>query len=304
MDFTAIDFETANQRRDSACQLATVVVQNGRIVDRHCWLIRPRPFYFNSRNIDVHGIQPQEVAEEPEFGEIWPTIAPHVQATCLVAHNASFDIGVLRDCVSAHEHRVPELSFTCTRLIARAAWPGRQGYGLKAIADWLGIQFRHHDALEDSIACARILLAAAATVGADSLEDLESKLNLCRGAANASSYLGAKKAARVRRTRVPLATLATPVEPNVDLQRLFIRAEFLRNLAGKHVVLSGKLKSMSRENAEQLARKLGASLQPRVTPQTDILIVGESDPADLPTAEVQHVTQLDEAGFIGLMLHG
>jgi DNA polymerase III epsilon subunit-like protein len=34
MDFTAIDFETANQRRDSACQLAAVVGRGGQLVDR------------------------------------------------------------------------------------------------------------------------------------------------------------------------------------------------------------------------------------------------------------------------------
>jgi DNA polymerase III subunit epsilon len=312
MDFTAIDFETANQRRDSACQLAAVVVQDGQIVDRQMWLIRPRPFYFNFRNIEVHGIQPERVAEQPEFGEIWPTIAPHVQATCLVAHNAPFDIGVLRECLISHNHRIPKLNFTCTRLIARAAWPGRQGsgregYGLKSLADWLGIQFRHHDALEDSVACARILLAAAATVGATSLDDLETKLKLTRGVANATEYFGAKRATRVRPVKTPADLPALPTEPAIDIQRLFVRAEFLKKLAGKYVVFSGSFKSMSRENAEQLAKKLGASLQSHVTQQTDIVIVGEAaGRANVGNTLADHrypVKLLDEAEFLGLVQH-
>ena len=35
-DFTAIDFETASRRADSACQLAAVVVREGRIVTSSC----------------------------------------------------------------------------------------------------------------------------------------------------------------------------------------------------------------------------------------------------------------------------
>ena len=50
-DFTAIDFETASRRSDSACQLAAVRVREGRIVYQACWLIRPEPFYFSEFNI-------------------------------------------------------------------------------------------------------------------------------------------------------------------------------------------------------------------------------------------------------------
>ncbi len=67
MDFTAIDFETANSARHSACQLAAVTVRGGEIVDQQCWMIRPQPFYFHPMNIRVHGIEPERVADEPEF---------------------------------------------------------------------------------------------------------------------------------------------------------------------------------------------------------------------------------------------
>ncbi|MGV3486313.1 MAG: exonuclease domain-containing protein [Planctomycetaceae bacterium] len=335
MDFIAIDFETANQRRDSACQLAAVVVQNGEIVDRQMWMIRPRPFFFSPWNIQVHGIQPHQVADEPEFGELWPTMARHLQNACLVAHNAPFDIGVLMACIRAHDHTVPEIEFTCTRLIARAAWPGRSGYGLKPIANWLGIDFRHHDALEDSVACARILLAAAAHTGAQSLEELESELKLSRGLADNHIYQGAKKAARARVSRPRSRAFdATPLradsnadhsdttnpatdppisKPELDLQRLFIRAEFLQRLSGKQVVFSGPLKWLSQENAEQLARKLGASIERQVTLQTDYVIFGETHDAaigdsiassqPLPAFNLagRPINRLSEHDFIGLV---
>lgn len=191
MDFTAIDFETANSGRHSACQLAAVKVRGGQIVDQQCWLIRPRPFHFSPINIRIHGISPDQVAEEPEFGQCWPSIAQHLRGQCLIAHNAPFDINVLLACLRYHQLPIPELTFSCTRLIARQTWTDRPGYGLKPLADWLGVTFRHHDALEDSIACARILLAAAESLGASSMESLEQTLALRRGTAGQWGYRGA-----------------------------------------------------------------------------------------------------------------
>jgi len=59
MDFIAFDFETANRRSDSACQLGAIVVRGGQVVGRHQWMIRPRPFFFHPGNIRIHGIHPQ-----------------------------------------------------------------------------------------------------------------------------------------------------------------------------------------------------------------------------------------------------
>jgi DNA polymerase-3 subunit epsilon len=41
LDFTAIDFETANSSSASACSVGLVKVQDGRVVDREYWLIKP-----------------------------------------------------------------------------------------------------------------------------------------------------------------------------------------------------------------------------------------------------------------------
>ena len=338
MDFVAIDFETANHRRDSACQLAAVVVSGGEIVDRQKWMIRPKPFYFSPRCIEVHGILPDQVAGEPEFGELWDSIAPFLEASCLVAHNAPFDIGVLVECLRSHRLATPTLSFTCTRLISRAVWPGQSGYGLKRVAERLGITFRHHDALEDSLACAKILLAAAKVAGVEDLPSLEFKYKLARGTASAVGYEGAKRATRARQprsvaetkasyltSRLPSAkslTEALPAqspqpEPSLDLHRLLLRADFLKRLAGKRVVLSGRLKMLSVEDAKQLAVRLGASVQLDVNEQTDVVIVGEAwEPAqvdtDLTACEAMHAAKrliaggsrlelLTEADFLGLV---
>ena len=300
MDFTAIDFETANGRADSACQLAVVVVRDGQIVHQQQWLIRPRPFFFSPRNIQIHGIGPQQVADQPDFGALWADLRPHLTAGCLAAHNARFDIGVLRACLDRHALPIPELQFTCTCLIARRAWPGMGRYGLKPTASRLGIDFRHHDALEDSVACAKILLAAARFRAAQTLEQLEQQLRIDRGCSDAHGVTNPCRSGRPRRSvRAPAAGVSGtavlrsavpsagrddphadhaqgPAE-TIDLHRLMLRAELLRSLAGKRIVFTGLLRLVPRQQAEQLAIRLGATCDARVTARTDLLVVGLPD---------------------------
>jgi DNA polymerase-3 subunit epsilon len=312
-DFTAIDFETASRRADSACQLAAVIVREGRIADEAMWMIRPEPFYFSRSNVQIHGITPQQVREEPVFGDLWSEIAEKLTCDCLVAHNANFDIGVLLACLRAHNQTIPDLQFTCTRAIARRTWPHHRRYGLKPLSNWLGIRFRHHDALEDSIACAKILLAAGIDREADSLEDLEKRLKLSRGKAGDWGYRGPTGRSAGKRSRpsrnaknqnagaqnsgAPNAQLpflfpgqvAAPqteyrvnadTHEAVDLQRLMIRAEFIRPLLGMRVVFSGRLRSVSQQEAESLATRLGGTCQARVDESTDFLVVGRAGGSD------------------------
>ncbi|WDQ16830.1 exonuclease domain-containing protein [Rhodopirellula sp. P2] len=304
MDFTAIDFETATRRSDSACQLAAVRVRGGEIVDSASWLIRPRPFVFSPANIQIHGITPGMVRDESEFGELWPDIQSTLGDDCLIAHNASFDLGVLMACLESHDHPVPDMQYSCTRAIARRTWPQQPRFGLKPLSDWLGIRFRHHDALEDSIACAKIALAAAEDSGATSLEELEAKLSLSRGTAGEWGKQGptTRRASTKRKSSpqrsglrtpevviagstVPDSTPSTAAAPRtcgiggsgVDLQRLMIRADFIRPLEGRKVVFTGVLHKLQREEAELLTSHCGGKCQTNVSRKTDLVVVGELD---------------------------
>ncbi|TWU22011.1 DNA polymerase III PolC-type [Novipirellula galeiformis] len=324
-NFTAIDFETATHRSDSACQLAGVVVRDGVVVDSKVWLIRPKPFLFSPANIQIHGISPEQVRDQPDFGERWPEVAkflrihssdrPGAEPECLVAHNASFDMGVLMGCLHTHQIPIPDIQYTCTRAIARQVWPERPRFGLKPLADWLGLRFHHHDALEDSRVCAQILLAAGIQAGVATLEELEQSVKLSRGVAGgwgkrgpakshfrkpnphraaASSHGGPARLptlsrqgnAQRRPDSVAIdSALGTPGRdpngasqaPSMDLQRLFVRAEFIRPLAGKTVVFTGKFEHLSREDAESLAKRLGGTCQSTVTAKTNLLVVGKTD---------------------------
>lgn len=156
--FAAIDFETADYGADSACAIGVVTVRRGRIVDRYHRLIRPPRSRFHFTYI--HGIRWADVADEPSFGEIWPDLAERLEAAdFLVAHNASFDAGVLRACLRKAALRFEAPSFLCTVQLARAVWNVRPTK-LPDVCRYLAIPLKHHDALSDAEASARIAIAA------------------------------------------------------------------------------------------------------------------------------------------------
>ncbi|MSP90522.1 MAG: exonuclease [Myxococcales bacterium] len=156
--FVAIDFETADNGRDSACAVALVRVEGNRIIDRAVRLIRPprSTFVFTY----VHGITWRHVQNEPTFGELWPALAAMLHgATYLAAHNASFDRSVLHACCAAAGLAPPAHPFVCTVQLARKTWRLPRN-SLDVVSQHLGIALKHHDAGSDAEACARIVLAA------------------------------------------------------------------------------------------------------------------------------------------------
>lgn len=163
--FAAIDFETADYDRDTACAVGLVRVERGRIVRREKHLIRPPTRYFSFAY--VHGITWSMVARKPTFRDLWPQIKSALDGVDFVAaHNASFDRSVLEACCEASRIRPPAMDFVCTMRLARRAWNVRPTT-LPDVCRRLGIRLRHHDPLSDAEACAKIVLAARADGYAD-----------------------------------------------------------------------------------------------------------------------------------------
>ncbi|MNM40773.1 General stress protein 16U [compost metagenome] len=157
MNFTAIDFETANAGRSSACALGLVQVKEGQIIAEHNWLIDPQS-PFDGRNIAIHGITPSMVRGKPTFVELWPTLEPLLQGQIVVAHNASFDMSVIRYCLDEAGTSYPSFQYLCTYLLGKKMLKELPSHKLDTISRHFGISLKHHDALDDARAAAGILL--------------------------------------------------------------------------------------------------------------------------------------------------
>ena len=170
MDFLALDFETATAQSDSPCELGIAVVRGGVVREVRNWLIKPRQWpYFSHWNVAVHGITPNDVAGAPRWEEVWAEALPLLHGNTVVAHNAAFDMGVIRATLASHGQPNPTFQYFCSVSMARRVWPGRSTYNLKALCDAHGIPLKHHRAGNDAEAAAELVLRAAEQHRADSI---------------------------------------------------------------------------------------------------------------------------------------
>ncbi|MBI9015641.1 MAG: 3'-5' exoribonuclease [Phycisphaerae bacterium] len=188
MNFIAIDFETANERRNSACSIGIAIVKDGEIVETISEFIRPPELYFNPFNVGIHGITASDVADAMTFDQLWEKIGGMFANNKVIAHNASFDMSVIRYGLDEYGICYPSFDYYCTLVLARQIWPEICSHRLNDIADMLGFEFEHHDALEDAVACAKVLLQQAKLAEADSIEELAACYKVKKGRMYAGGY--------------------------------------------------------------------------------------------------------------------
>lgn len=157
--FVAIDFETANEQPNSACAIAAVRVEDGRIatICNVVLKVRTKDFRFST----LHGIDAECSMTGMDFIDVWPEIASAIEACGrrVVAHNAKFDRRVLESCARRAGIKLPRILDTCSRNLAESVW-GLRPADLSTVCTFLSIPLRHHEPLSDATAAARIVIEA------------------------------------------------------------------------------------------------------------------------------------------------
>ena len=177
MTFTAIDFETAHA--SFPCEIGLTRVENGEIIESKSWLIKPACFpYMNPWNQRVHGISTKDVSTAATFDELWGELRPWMEDNILVAHNAAFDMRVLRASLACYDLAIPRVDYFCSVNVSRKVWKQLPSHSLSAVSEFHNIKFNHHRAGDDAEVCAMIALKAFETVEALDVQDGLSKLGL------------------------------------------------------------------------------------------------------------------------------
>ena len=157
MRYIVFDVETPNRANDRMSAIGITVIENGMIADSFFSLVDPET-HFDYFNTKLTGISAQTVLGAPNFAQLWKQIGPLMSSGILVAHNAVFDIGVLKKCL--HDYGIVWKStakYICTVQAGRRLLPG-MSHSLNVLCDHYGISLDHHQADSDSNACAEILL--------------------------------------------------------------------------------------------------------------------------------------------------
>jgi DNA polymerase III subunit epsilon len=310
LDFTAIDFETANGFRGSPCSVGLTKVRGGRIVEEASWLMRPprNHDHFDYHNVRIHGISAADVAGQPRFGELFAEIGAFIGDDVLAAHNAAFDLGVIRSALEVSGLPGPAYDYVCTVMLSRRCY-SLVSNSLPFAAEEAGVPLvKHHDAAEDARACAGILIDIARRNDANSLAELYLSLGLVmpRQLAfdPAVDALSKPSLAAVAGSSGNGAALVRPFQsgwpeeginpdPNPE-------AEPGHPLYGQTVVFTGQL-SIGRPEAKERSAEVGARTESRVTGRTTVLVVGDGFVAsDLRsgrlTGKARRVLELHERG--------
>jgi DNA polymerase-3 subunit epsilon len=268
MNFITIDFETATSARNSACEIGLTFVRDGQVTDTQAWLIKPASYpHFDAFNTYIHGIRPQDVADQPTFPVVWKEVRPWLENQLVIAHNASFDMSVLRRTLETYDIPFPSFRYACSYLFSKKVWPGMPAYDLKTLCKANDITFKHHRAGSDSRACAELALKALSLTGTRGIDEFSSKLEMTVGLLFQGGYTPCQsQTRRSYPSKAPMQLLGNPARH--DAQSLFY---------GKTVVFTGTLSSLSRSEAQQLIADIGGVNAGSVTKDTDFLVVGQQD---------------------------
>ena len=264
MKFIAIDFETANSNRNSACEIGLVKVEDFKIIEEKQFLIKPEPNDFDYFNTMIHGISEKDVENEPCFDEIYNNLKEDFNNYPIIAHNASFDISVLRHCLEQYSIKFPTTSYSCTYQISKKYFKDVISYKLNAIADMLNIELEHHRALSDARACAEIAIHIFKNENINSFDLIEDNFNLKVG----KLFEGGYKPSITKHKSTSYKISDLEFENKFDEENIFF---------SKNVVFTGTLESMVRKDAQVKVLEIGGECQSNVTSDTNFLIFGEQD---------------------------
>ena len=261
MNFVAIDFETANEKRNSPCALGIAVIIDDRIEEKREWLIRPPELRFAHWNTSIHGITESDVRDKPSLEDIWQDVSIYIDGSMVIAHNASFDFSVLRSTLEHYSLQAPNCSIACSWKVAKNAISGLHNYRLSTVSNHLGIELVHHNALSDAVASAEIMMRCCRDKNFNSIEMLMESIGLRIGRLSPDAYsaCGIKGISqKVKRGKTDF---------KVAESGAFAEMKF---------VFTGRLDSMTRKDAKDIVASLGGDPSSSITTTTSYLVIGRT----------------------------
>ncbi|MBM7613702.1 PolC-type DNA polymerase III [Alkaliphilus hydrothermalis] len=156
-EFIVFDIETTglSNKRDKITEIGAVKVKNGEVIDQFSSLINPE-MPIPQKIVDLTGITDDMVKDAPLIEDVLPKFLNFVGNNPLVAHNASFDVGFIRENARQMGITITN-SVVDTLKLARILLPQLKKHKLNVIAKELNVTLlSHHRAVDDATATAEI----------------------------------------------------------------------------------------------------------------------------------------------------
>lgn len=252
MNFVAIDFETANHNRSSACAIGIAVVENDEIVETRHFFIHPTPNYYAIINKHIHGISEKDTDNALSFLELWNSeLKRYLVDRDLVAHNAPFEKSVLNALSEEYNIQLPTNRLYCSLTISKH-YLDLVNYKLDNVCSEFGINFcNHHNAMADAIGCAEIIIKIAQANQAQNFEDL---------------YIPILKAEHIEHFNDSIFSPRNQVQNYIANQA---------TVKGKTFCFTGTLSFIQRDIARQVIENAGGIFKNSISSKVNYLVVGD-----------------------------
>ena len=282
---TVIDFETASSSYSSACAIGIAVIKDKQIIDKQYYLIKPPENLYDSRNIAIHGITPDQTANIDTFPAVWEKIRHYFVHTYIAAHNAAFDVAVLKATLFFYDLEQPNFYYMDTRRVSGLCIPQNSNIGasLAERCAYYNIPLcNHHNALCDAEAAAQLVIYQ---LEHSRYKSIHTFVNYCvqlhdyfdvklKKSYGSSSFAGKK---------VNIDELTTSVTVNEEADEDF---------KGKTFVFTGEFQKYTREQASAIVIARGGSVKNGVSKKVDFLVNAEN----IESSKVEKARELQSEG--------
>ncbi|WP_312698375.1 exonuclease domain-containing protein [Sphingobacterium mizutaii] len=167
-EYTAIDFETANKSPLSAISLGIAHFKGNSLVSVHEFNFSP----IHDENLEsndyeftkVHGLTRENISHLKPISEQWDEIEKHLNKRHLVAHNAEFDLEVLKETLTSIGKELKGVTFSCTYKLAKRFMRYESSYKLENLCLNNRIPYWNHQAGFDAVSAGILFMKCISLV--------------------------------------------------------------------------------------------------------------------------------------------
>lgn len=175
--YCVLDLETTgfSAKTEKITEVGIMKVKNGEVIDEFSCFVNPEK-HIPERVTEVTNITDEMVKDAKTIEQVFPEILDFIEDSVLVAHNAPFDMGFLKQNAKVLGYEF-DYTYIDTLSLAKDLFPDYKKYKLGKIAENLGIKVEvAHRALDDvdtTVKVFRVMLDMLKERGAKKVDDID-----------------------------------------------------------------------------------------------------------------------------------
>ena len=175
--YCVLDLETTgfSATTEKITEVGIMKIKNGEVLDQFSCFVNPEK-HIPQRVSEVTNITDDMVADSETIDKVFPKILDFIKDSVLVAHNAPFDMGFLKQNAKNLGYEF-DYTYLDTLSLAKDLFPDYKKYKLGKIADNLGIKVEvAHRALDDvdtTVKVFNVMMDMIKKRGAKKVEDID-----------------------------------------------------------------------------------------------------------------------------------